>query len=258
MFHIPEELVNVNCEEEIRKLEKIVEQLPPGTIFYVHNGKYIKWFHYLNGEKIYIPAKNKELVKLLVIKKYLQLKIEELYQVREVYRLCSEQGKNIVCKSNEMLENELYREYLQDYYRPISEELKEWMNFPYDRNKKYPEQLIHKTQTGYYVRSKSEALIDFSLFMNKIPFRYECGLQLGNEIVYPDFTIRHPKTGEIYYWEHFGLMDKWSYARKASLKLKLYISHGIIPSIHLITTYETKEHPLTADVIYKIINHYFL
>lgn len=42
-------------------------------------------------------------------------------------------------------------------------------------------------------------------------FRYECLLKLGDSAYYPDFTIKHPKTGKTYYWEHFG--QKNLYAR---------------------------------------------
>lgn len=83
-------------------------------------------------------------------------------------------------------------------------------------------------------------------------------LQLGDSIVYPDFTIKHIATGDIYYWEHFGMMDNTKYAQNACSKLQLYTSNGIIPTIHLITTYETKEHPLSSEDIEKIIEHYFL
>lgn len=125
-------------------------------------------------------------------------------------------------------------------------------------NPKHPEQLSIKTSSGHFVRSKSEALIDMALFSHRIPFRYECALTLGNNTFYPDFTIRHPKTGDTYYWEHFGLMDNSSYCRNVSLKLQQYSLNGIIPSIHLITTYETGEQPLNSELIEKIIDHYFL
>lgn len=96
------------------------------------------------------------------------------------------------------------------------------------------------------------------LHINKIPFRYECSLQLGDVTIFPDFTIRHPKTGEIYYWEHFGLMDNPTYCKNSISKLQLYASQGIVPSIQLITTYETKENPLSAELVGKIIQHYYL
>lgn len=96
------------------------------------------------------------------------------------------------------------------------------------------------------------------LHVNSIPFRYECELQLGETTLYPDFTLRHPLTGNLFYWEHFGMMDNPAYCRNVSSKLQLYFSHGIIPSINLITTYETKDDPLDVEIVEGIIQHYFL
>ena len=74
----------------------------------------------------------------------------------------------------------------------------------------------------------------------------------------PDFTIRHPKTGEFYYWEHFGLMDDPAYSKNAYSKLQFYASCNIIPSIQLITTFETKDIPLSSEMIESLIEYYFL
>ena len=106
------------------------------------------------------------------------------------------------------------------------------------------------------VRSKSEAMIDMILYTHKLPYRYECALSLGDITLYPDFTLRHPRNGTTLYWEHFGQMDNPVYAQKSYSKLQLYTSHGIIPSIHLITTYETKMTPLTAAIIEKTVSFY--
>ena len=143
-------------------------------------------------------------------------------------------------------------------FTPHDKALHDWSIAPYTKNPTHPEQLIHKCISGHFVRSKSEALIDTYLCMHNIPYRYECILQLGDSVLYPDFTIKHPSTGDIYYWEHFGLMDNKKYAHNSCFKLELYTSHNIIPSIQLITTYETKEHPLSSETIEKIIEHYFL
>ena len=96
------------------------------------------------------------------------------------------------------------------------------------------------------------------LYQNQIPYRYECGLQLGEHIIYPDFKIKHPFSGKPYYWEHFGQMDIPEYYNKACTKMQLYISNGYIPSINLITTFETQKHPLVAEDINRIIQTYFL
>jgi len=163
-----------------------------------------------------------------------------------------------VSKSEKMLTDmPEYRELLLPYFRPLSEDLENWMNEPYERNMKYPEQLTQKASSNKYVRSKSEVLIDMVLTQNNIPFRYECALQLGEITLYPDFTIRHPKTGELFYWEHFGMMDSLSYRKNAGFKLQNYILNGIFPTVQLITTYETKENQLDLEVIEKIVSQYF-
>ena len=58
-------------------------------------------------------------------------------------------------------------------------------------------------------------MIAMLLHLNAIPYRYECALSLGGVTLFPDFTIRHPGTGALYYWEHFGLMDDPAYAKNA-------------------------------------------
>lgn len=155
------------------------------------------------------------------------------------------------------MNNSEYQKLLSSNFKPISEELCEWEKASYLSNQKYPQQLIHKTISGKCVRSKSEAIISTILTANKIPFRYECELQLGEITIYPDFTIRHPNTGKTYYWEHFGRMDDISYSKNVPIKLQTYISHGIIPSIQLITTYETMENPLSTEMVEKIVKEYF-
>jgi len=96
------------------------------------------------------------------------------------------------------------------------------------------------------------------LYIHQIPFRYECALSLENTTLFPDFTIRHPLTGDYYYWEHFGLIDNPAYAQNSFSKLQLYISQGILPSVNLITTYETSDSPLDIQTVERIIKLYFL
>lgn len=190
-------------------------------------------------------------------KKYLSFKLEDLEDEKKAIESYLRHLKHR--KSIELLINHSeYQKLLKPYFSPISEELSNWTNAPYECNQKYPEQLVHKGSSGKYVRSKSESMIDMVLYIHKIPFRYECALCLGETTLFPDFTIRHPKTGELFYWEHFGLMDNLEYSKNAYSKLQLYTNHGIIPSIQLIATYETREHPLTADVIERLVETYFL
>ena len=133
-----------------------------------------------------------------------------------------------------------------------------WLEEEYERNMKYPDNLIHKASSGIFVRSKSEALIELFLHTKLIPFRYECALTINQVTLYPDFTIMHPENGKIYYWEHFGRMDDMGYVRGVCSKIQLYASAGIIPSIQLITTYETKANPLAFEEVLRVGAQYFL
>lgn len=217
-----------------------------------------KWYHYDGRQKRYISKKSRRLAEQLARKKYLSLLLDDLEHEKralDIYlRRHAPSGK-----AEKLLTN--YSEYqhlLHPYFQPVSRELSDWMNTPYEQNKQYPENLVHKTLAGSFVRSKSELIIDMSLRMHKIPFRYECALLLSNIVIYPDFTLRHPTTGEYFYWEHFGLMDQAAYMKNAYAKLTLYTSNGIVPGIHLITTYETKENPLSTEAVEKLIEYFFL
>lgn len=157
-----------------------------------------------------------------------------------------------------LTESSEYQHLLAPFFSPLSKELSDWMHTSYEKNLLYPEILIYKSSSGNLLRSKSEMLIDMSLYMHQIPFRYESALHLNGVTLYPDFTIRHPTTGQYYYWEHFGLMDNPAYIDNTGSKIRTYASNGIIPNIQLITTYETKKHPLSSELIEKIIEYYFL
>lgn len=147
---------------------------------------------------------------------------------------------------------------LSPYFLPLSKELDEWMNSPYPTNTKHLEHLIVKVGPNEFVRSKSEAMIAKTLKQYQIPYRYECQLILDDMELYPDFTIRHPKTGEVFIWEHFGLLDKSDYQKNMLGKLHTYVSNNILPGIHLITTYETQDKPLTFEMIEMLIQYYFM
>ncbi len=246
-------------DEQIHTLQQHLKFFPEGKLICTQNGKYQKWFQSDGHSQVYIPKKNRQLAEQLAYKKYLQLQLETLYKERraiEFYLRHHHDGANLA--DEYLAEHPEYRELLATHFTPLSRELSKWQKAAFDTNTKNPEQRNIKTSSGHMVRSKSEAMIDMALFSHQIPFRYECLLKLGNKKVFPDFTIRHPKTGETYYWEHYGLMDNPSYCQAFSKKMLLYTTNGIIPTINLITTYETERNPLGYDVVEEMIARYFL
>ena len=247
-------------EKQTTSLEKAISSLPDGKLIICHNGKgKCKYFQSDGHEKSYIKKKDIELASQLAYKKYLTERLQETKQEKRATEYYLNHHSKEIPKSIQLIsESSEYQKLISEFFTPLDQELNNWMKEPYEKNKNYPNQLKYKTPTGEYVRSKSEVFIYSYLYMHKIPFRYECALQLGTMTIYPDFTIRHPRTGEIFYWENFGMMDKRDYAKNTFAKLDLYQMYDVIPSINLITTYETKEHPLGVDVIEKIIKHYLL
>lgn len=246
-------------EKQIALVEKQLRKYPEGKLICTRNGKYSKWYLSDGKTKQYIPKEQKEFAQKMAAKKYLANQLEDLLQEKRAIDYYLRHHKAGIGKAEQMLiDNPEYLKLLSHEFKPLSLELQEWSQTPYKKNENHPKQLKFYTSSGNKVRSKSEVLIDSVLHKYKIPFRYECRLILGETELYPDFTIRHPLTGETYLWEHFGMMDNMKYRNSTVNKLQTYISNGIIPSVHLITTYETLESPLDLETIEKIVEHYFL
>lgn len=250
---------NIRLEQEIKSIESTLNSLPKGKLICAKCGKYTKWYQSDGHHSTYLPKEEKNLAEQLAYKKYLSLKLEELKQEQAALLFYLRHHSTKESPSFQLLSPESrFSELLSSYFTQDSNTLANWANEPYEKNPLYPEQCIHKTANGTYVRSKSEAIIAMLLHTHKIPFRYEAPLILNETTLYPDFTIRHPITGKYYYWEHFGMIDVKEYGQNTFSKLSLYTNHGIFPSIQLITTYETKEHPLSYDIVENLIHFYFL
>lgn len=243
---------------QIKEIDNQLKVLPPGFLFITHSKKYFNWYHSDNHIQTYIPKKQRKFAEKLAYKKFLSLRRSNLLQEKKAieayFKLYPTENAGIDLVFSPQSG---YKELLVPYFQPISQELASWSSATFESNPHHPEYLIHKSLSGNLVRSKSEAFIDTLLFQNYLPYRYECQLSLSDSIFYPDFTIRHPQTGEFFYWEHFGMMDDPIYCEKAISKLRKYCYHKIIPSVNLITTFETREHPLTMDAIEKLIQQYF-
>lgn len=246
-------------EERIQDIQHQLKEMPEGKLICSHTGPYIKWERSDGHTKTYIKKKNRPLAEKLAAKKYLTSLLDDLNHEKTAIDMYLRHHLNYQPKADALLtDSSEVQELLSPYFSPLSKELDDWMKSPYERKLKYPEHLIHQISKNEFVRSKSEAIIGKVLRMNQIPFRYECPLVLNGMTIYPDFTIRHPRTGEVFYWEHFGLVDDISYAKSVNFKMELYISNNIIPSVNLITTYETKESPLSFEMVEMLVEYYFL
>ncbi|MDD3403758.1 MAG: hypothetical protein PHQ72_10445 [Hespellia sp.] len=244
---------------QINVLKQKLKTLPKDELLCCKCGNYTNWYKSNGAAPIYIKKKNRQLAEKLALKKYCSLQLEELTRQLHFLNQYLENCEKIPDASQRLLEEASpYKELLLPYFQTMSKELSQWAAADYEHNSNYPESLIHKTLAGHMVRSKSEVMIANALFRGKVPYRYEAALHLDDGTFYPDFTILHPHSQEIFYWEHFGLMDKQSYRDSAFNKLKIFADHGIIPSVNFITTFETAAHPVDSENIQKIIQDTFL
>ena len=94
-------------------------------------------------------------------------------------------------------------------------------------------ELIHRTERGDLVRSKSELVIADKLYARGVEYVYEQAFVLPNgRIRYPDFTITDHARGVTFYWEHLGLLDDPEYRGRWERKRAEYLEAGIRPLGH--------------------------
>lgn len=246
-------------DDQIAALQEKLSELPPGKLLCKRNGKYSKWYQKLNSSLNYIPKSERSLAQELAVKEFYSLKLQDMFHEKEAISAYLAKYPHQMDSTLKLFQpSSLYLELLTNYFHPQTNNLFQWAKDAYETNLLYREQCIYNAHSGNKLRSKSEALIDTELYINKIPFRYECALHLGQKTFFPDFTIRHPKTGAWFYWEHFGMMDDAGYAKNTYEKLEIYNDYNIIPGINLLTTYETRKNPLDIEYVRVLIQHYFL
>jgi energy-coupling factor transporter ATP-binding protein EcfA2 len=127
------------------------------------------------------------------------------------------------------------------------------------------EGLIHRTERGDLVRSKSELVIADKLYAAGINYLYEQPVKLGDgKVRYPDFTVVDDATGETVYWEHLGLLEEPAYKLRWEAKLEAYKSSGIRPvgeppgqQGRLVITRDDPKGGLDAHHIAKLVREIF-
>ncbi len=246
-------------EKEIRYMERKLKTLPEGRLVCAGTKDYPQYYQCIGSKKIYITKQNYAVAEQLALKKYLTLRIRDFRRkLKGVCAYLKANNPDLDTASKLLHSTSKCGRLLESYYRPENAELAQWTRDTYLQNKKYPDQLKHDTVIGLKVRSKSEAMIVRELVECKIPFHYEEELEIEGVRLYPDFTLRHPQTGERIYWEHFGRLDDARYQKNLCQKLQLYMQSGIFPSDQLIVTWETRDTPLTlSEIHYKIQKYLF-
>ncbi len=242
----------------ITALERAIDSLPEGSLIWRKKDNVYRYYWYKDGARTYLSKDKQELIEGLAKKKYLN---KMLIQARQEKKAIS---KYLKCHSDEDHAQELLERNpnIENILKPLfigmDERLKRWEEEEYHSTAEHPEHLIHPGPKGKMYRSKSEASIATVLHRHRIPFRYEWDKDINGVTYHIDFTIRHPKTGQIIYWEHCGGMDKDGYSANIGTKIREYAAAGIFPDRNLILTFESRAFPFESWMAEEIVARWFL
>lgn len=111
---------------------------------------------------------------------------------------------------------------------------------------------------GTIMRSRGEIVVAEKLKQNNIPYRYEMELDHPNLPYIPDFVIKRPRDGKIFFWEHIGDVNDQDYMKRNARKFEVYEEYGIVPWDNLIITYDTINGGVNTPLIEAMIHAWLL
>jgi len=119
-----------------------------------------------------------------------------------------------------------------------------------DTSAPYAEHLIHRTEKGHLVRSKSELVIANMLYADGIDYEYERVLEGEVEPgrLRPDFSFVTP-AGDLIVWEHLGMMTRDDYRRGWEWKREWYRKNGYVEGETLFTSEDDEQGGLDATAL---------
>ena len=243
----------------IADCERFLKRVPEGKLRVTENGKQIKFYVRqsttdTNGKYLSTKTDIKQ-IKLLARKHYCEKVLREArIELKKIEDLLSyEESHPISGRYLELKQAE--RTLIEPFEEPMEDRIKRWQSAMPDVVPPKEGSYVIPTKRGEYVRSKAEYNIANALYANKIPYKYEPSY-MSKDGTYsrPDFQVMNPSTGEILYWEHFGMLDKPYYVKDMINKLSGYEESELYPGKGLIVTFDDGTHPLTQDHILQIIN----
>jgi hypothetical protein len=118
----------------------------------------------------------------------------------------------------------------------------------------YAEHLIHRTEKGHLVRSKSELVIANMLYAHGLDYEYERVLEGTAEPGWmrPDFSFVTPD-GELLLWEHLGMLDREDYRRGWEWKREWYRKNGFVEGETLFTSRDDEQGGLDSVELSRLV-----
>lgn len=116
----------------------------------------------------------------------------------------------------------------------------------------FAEHLIHRTDKGHMVRSKSELVIANKLFAMGLGDKYEYERPVEGRValglVHPDFSFVDP-SGDLIIWEHLGMLSSPEYEKGWRWKRDWYAKNGFALGENLFTTEDDDRGGLDSNAL---------
>ncbi len=242
-------------EEYAEKIGKWMLKAPEGKLWISSRKGCHQWRYLLPDRRELTETKDGPRIKALVKKEYLEKSLvaikKELKAINSLLD-CADVLPNTYSKLHEAK-----RSFIIPIEIPVDEAVLRFKNekfLPSSRKIENPK----PTDSGGLVRSWPEAYIANALHDAKLVYIYEKPFTLfDGHTIYPDFSIIHPESGELFIWEHFGRMDAAWYSNETVKKIKDYAKSGMSLGKNLIATFDTEEYKLTKEEIKQTIETFF-
>ncbi len=226
-------------------LEKRIRQFPEGTVK-IKRTKYVSYYYLCLGktEIRRLTGEDNELLKVLIQKSYLKTVLKATKdEIHAIEKLKSNYPAQILEDVYDNLPDER-----KAYATPIvpgdEKYAQNWLAIPYTPKPFRQDAPEFYTMKGERVRSKSEVIIADRLFAKGIPYKYECPLKIGQEIIHPDFTILRMSDRKILYHEHCGKMGDHDYVENMIDRVNNYGRAGIYIGKDLFLSLESADTPI--------------
>lgn len=244
-------------EELETEIAKILVKSPEGKLRVSKCRGLPSYYHIIDAKDTrgkYLPKKEPNVIWQLAQKDYLQkLQKEVKEELSDIEMYLSRHGEKQLEEIYESL-NEYRKKLVIPWVITDEMYVEQWKKEAYETNPYYQEEKVYQTKNDELVRSKSEMLLADMYYELGIPYRYEAQLLLKTgKKKYPDFTLLNPKTREVIYHEHLGLMSNEEYRQSNMEKLDEYRRNGIFFGKNLFVTYEGEGSYLNIREIKKMV-----
>ena len=252
--------INERIELLIKTLEKTksrIKCLPQGRVNIKRRGASTYYYFVGDDRKEKLIKRGDRLAEDLLQKSYLT----------DVYKAAEKELKVLIKYKDEyplVLIEDVYDQLTEERKKlvkpiiPTDEQLvSRWLAEPYKKKPISEDVPIFETKRGERVRSKSEMIIANMLYDYGIPYKYECPINVGGEIIHPDFTILRLSDRRIIYYEHCGRMGDPGYVEDMIDRSRKYTFAGIYQGDKLFYTFESAKQPLDVRVVSEMIEKNF-